>query len=118
VGHKRRRESQEKNGGTPVTVREISITALNFDSMKPEQVFEWLELFGFNRYPLEYYIPSQKISDPRYAHRFNPLGKREIKGCMTPAMIVPYYYYGETMFIIRKSEYDRIKEQFLKAVKP
>ena len=99
-----------------MTVRDISITAIDFTQMKPENVFEWLELFGFNRYPLEYYLEPQKITDPRYAHRFNPLGKREIKGDMTPMMIVPYYYYGETMFIIRQSEYDRIKEVFLKAM--
>ena len=101
-----------------MTVREISITALNFDSMKPEQVFEWLELFGFYRYPIEYHLEPQKVTDQRYAHRFNPLGKREIKGDMYPMMIVPWYYLNETMFIIRESEYDRIKEQFLKAVKP
>lgn len=94
-------------------IKEVSVTAIDYNNLKPEDVFKWLELFGFHRYPIEYHLESQKVTDQRYAHRFNPLGKREIKGGTCPMMIVPWYDVNETMFIIRESEYDRIKKAFL-----
>ena len=97
-------------------IKEISVTAIDFNNLNPEDVFKWLELFGFYRYPIEYHIESQKVTDKRYAHRFNPLGKREIKGGLSPMMIVPFYDVNETMFIIRKEQYEKIKEYFLKSL--
>ena len=96
-----------------MSVREISVTAIDFDRMKPEEVFKWLELFGFNRYVEKNWIVPSKSVDPRMPEGHvstTPEG-------LFHSMIVPFYYYGETMFIIRQSEYDRIKETFLKAMK-
>jgi len=80
--------------------------------LKPEDVFKWLEQFGFLRYVEKNYIIPSKSIDPRYPPDYI---SESPEGLYT-SMIVPEYNYNETMFIIRKSEFDRIKKSFEQSI--
>ena len=95
-----------------MSIKEVSITAIDYNQLKPEDVFKWLEQFSFKRYVEKNYIIPSKSIDPRYP-----------EGCvgdspegLYTSMIVPYYLYDKTLIIISEDEYDRIKQAFLKAV--
>jgi len=91
-----------------MNIKEVSITAIDFNQLKPEDVFKWLEQFGFLRYVEKNYIIPSKSIDPRYPPDYvsdSPEG-------LYTSMIVPQSDYNQTMFIIRKYDFDRIKESF------
>ena len=48
-----------------MTIKEVTVTEINFDKMTPSEVFNWLEQFGFWRYVSEQYIIPNKSVDPR-----------------------------------------------------
>ena len=88
-------------------VKEVSITKVDFDSLKAEDVFKWLEQFGFHRYGVRHHIDPSKSDDPRYPSERDesPIGWYTHLG-------IPSQYYNETMFIIRKSDFERIKKAY------
>lgn len=89
-------------------ISEITIIPIDFNNLKPEDVFKWLEEFGLHRYGQRYYVDPKKRDDPRYPAEKDgsPIGWYTHLG-------VPQQYYDETMFIIKKSDFERIKEAFL-----
>ena len=88
-------------------MEEISIIPIDFNNLKPEDVFKWLEEFGFHRYGVRHIIDPKKSDDPRYPSEYDnsPVGWYTHLG-------IPQQYYDETMFIIKKSDFERIKEAF------
>ena len=88
-------------------VKEVSITTINYRHLKPEDVFKWLEQFGFLRYGCNYNVDPSKRDDPRYpAERDqSPVGWYTHLG-------IPGQYYNRTMFIIDKEQFDTIKQAF------
>lgn len=95
-----------------MSIKSMEITALDFNKIDEANVFDWLELFGFTRYVEQNYIIPSKSIDPRMPE--NHISNTP-EGLFT-SMIVPYYYYNDTMFIIKKEEFDKIKEAFLRVV--
>jgi len=91
-----------------MSIKEASITVLDYSKVTSKTLRKWLEKLGFNRYPIQYRLEDQTVKDPRYAHKYNPDGKRDIKGCEPTMMIVPYYHFGETMYLIRQSTLDKL----------
>lgn len=89
-------------------VTEISIIPINFNNLKPEDVFKWLEEFGFHRYGVRHHIDPSKSDDPRYPREYvtSPAG-------LYTSVIIPKQYYDEDIFIIRNSEFEEIKTAFL-----
>lgn len=88
-------------------VKEVKLIAIDFDTMKPEDVFTWLEQFGFYRYGEKIFIDPKKSDDPRY-----PSENDNSPIDWYTFLQVPSQYYDETMFIIRKSDFERIKMAF------
>lgn len=88
-------------------VKEVSITTINYRHLKPEDVFKWLEKFGFLRYGCRHYIDPSERDDPRYpAERDeSPVGWYTYLG-------IPSQHYDRTMFIIDKEQFDNIKQAF------
>lgn len=88
-------------------MEEITIIPIDFNNLKPEDVFKWLEEFGFHRYGVRNYIDPSKSEDSRYPREYDnsPAG-------LYTSVIIPQQYYDETMFIIKKSDFERIKEAF------
>ncbi len=98
-------------------ITEVSVVAIDFNQMKPEDVFKWLKEFGYHRYPIVYRLEDQTVKDPRYVHERNLNGEREVKGMDATMMIVPSYYFNKTMFLIDQETLDKIKKAFEHAIK-
>ena len=86
----------------------VSIQAIDFKQMKPEDVFKWLELFSFKRYGEKYYIDPKKRVDPRY-----PVEIDESPPDWYTHLAVPSHYFNRNCIIIDEEQYNRIKENFI-----
>ena len=87
-------------------IKEASLTKIDFNNLKPEDVFSWLEQFGFWRYVSEQYIIPNKSVDPRL-----------IKPDESPAglylgIIVPQFNLHEAVFVIRSDLFHKIKNAY------
>jgi len=85
----------------------ISITSLDYNEIKPENIFAWLELFAFKRYGENIYTNPKEVDDPRY----------DVKNDNSPIdwytyAQLPSQYYGKTVLIIDLEQYEKIKEKF------
>ncbi len=90
----------------------ISIIKIDFNTLKPEDVFEWLEQFGFKRYGVRYYVDPSKRDDPRYPAELDesPVG-------FYTKLSVTDNCYDKTMFIIDVDTFKKIKNSFEKHFK-
>ena len=88
---------------------EVKIQAIDFDNLKPEDVFNWLELFTFKRYGERYHVDPSKRDDPRY-----PAERDESPIDWYTHLAVPSRCYDKTMVIIDEEMYEKIKAAFLK----
>lgn len=85
---------------------EAQIIAIDFNKFKPEDLFRWLEQFGFWRYVSEQYITPEKSVDPRLIEPDqSPEG-------LYPGVIVPTYNLHEAVFVIRRDLYWKIKDAY------
>ena len=92
-----------------MTKKEVTIQAIDFNNLKPKDVFKWLEQFGFHRYGVRYHVDPSKRDDPRY-----PAEQDESPIGWYTHLTVPRQYYDENVFIIRESDFERIKEAFIR----
>ena len=84
----------------------ISIESVDFNNLKPEDVFEWIMKFGSKRYVAKQYIIPSKGEDPRLIYPDDsPKG-------LYPTVIVPDYNLGKTLFIIPVDQLDKIRAIF------
>ena len=88
-------------------VKEVTVTAINYRHLKPEDIFKWLEKFGFLRYGERYNVDPSKRDDPRY-----PAERDESPPGWYTHLSIPSQYYDRTMFIIDKKQFDRLKEAY------
>ena len=93
-------------------VNEISITAIKFSDIKPEDVFVWLEEFAFKRYGVRYYIDPSKRDDPRY-----PAERDKSSIDWYTHLAIPSQHYNRTMIIIDEELFNKIKQAFSKSIK-
>ncbi len=89
-----------------MSIKSVSVEAINFNNLKPEDVFKWLEKFGFKRRVTKKYIIPSKGEDPKLIW---PDGSPE---GLYPSVIVPKFNLGKTLFIIPMEQLDRIREVF------
>lgn len=89
-----------------MTIKEMSITTIDFDEMSPSDVFKWLEQFGFWRYVSEQYIIPKKSVDPRL------IKPDESPEGLYSGIIVPEFNLNESVFVIRRDLFYKIKEAF------
>lgn len=89
-------------------VKEVSITAINFKNLKPEDVFKWLEMFSFNRYGERHFIDPKKGDDPRY-----PSERDGSPPDWYTFLQVTSNCYDRDMIIIDEETYEKIKKAFL-----
>jgi len=89
-----------------MVIKEVSITAIDFNNLKSEDVFEWLEQWGFKRFVAEEYIIPSKGVDPRLKYPDN-----SPEGLYT-AVIVPNYHKGKFIWIIDFEMFEKIKSYF------
>ena len=90
---------------------EVSITAIDFNEMKPEDVFKWIEQFSFTRHVLNHWMDYKK-SEKFVEWMEDPT----IEPGLCPSVIVPYYYHRKNIVILTEEMYDKIKTAFLRAV--
>jgi len=101
-------------------VTKVSVTALDYSKINVDTLEEWLKLLGFSRRVERIYMNFSKSDDPRTEeHRqelrdhgfepdpYTPAGR-------FPGVIVPYYYMGEVLFLIRESELKKILDALKK----
>jgi len=86
---------------------EITVTAVDYRNMKPEDVFEWLELFLFRRYACKYHVDPKKRDDPRY-----PAEQDESPIGWYTHINVPSRFYGKNVVIMDEELYEKIKHRF------
>ena len=94
----------------PIEVKEVTIQCINFNEMKPEDVFTWLEQFSFKRRVLNKWIDhkkSEKFKDWMEDPTTEP--------GLSPAVIIPYYHHRKVIIIIEEEMYEKIKAAFRKA---
>ena len=89
-----------------MAIKSVSVEAIDFNNLKPEDLFKWLEKFGFKRYVSKKYIIPSKGEDPRLIW---PDGSPE---GLYSSVIIPEYNLGKTLFIIPMEQFDRIHEVF------
>ena len=97
-----------------MSVQKVSITALDYSKISVDTLEEWFNLLGFPRRVSQYYIDFSKSNDPEMErhrkalkdHGFEPLPYTPAG--TFPAVIVPTYYIGEVLFLIRESELNSI----------
>jgi len=85
---------------------EAQITAIDFNNLKPEDLFQWFEQLGFWRYVSEQYIIPEKSVDPRL------IKPDESPEGLYPGIIVPTYNLHESVFVIRRDIFHKIKDAF------
>jgi len=93
-------------------IKELSVTAIDFNELKPEDVFKWLELFSFKRYGVRHKLDPKKTDDPRY-----PSERDESPIGWYTSLDVPSQYYDRTCIIIDEEHYNRIKKTFQTVLK-
>jgi len=89
-----------------MVIKEVSITAIDFNNLKSEDVFVWLEKFGFKRFVAEEYIIPSKGVDPRL------IWPDESPEGLYPSIIVPEYHKGKFLWIIDYEMFEKIKSYF------
>ena len=87
-------------------VKEVSITAIDFNNLKPEDVFKWLDQWGFKRFVAQEYIIPSKSVDPRL------IWPNESPEGLYHAIIVPDYHKGKFLWMIDLEMFEKIKSYF------
>ena len=89
-------------------IKEASITKIDFNTLKPEDVFKWLELFGFKRYIYPHWIDPARSKNDQYPEDHvseSPEG-------LYHACIVPNYHNGKFLWMIDEDTFEKIKRTF------
>ena len=89
-----------------MSIESISVEKIDFNDLKPEDVFKWLMKLGFKRYVTKQYIIPSKGEDPRL------IWPDESPEGLYTSVVVPEYNLGKTLFIIPMEQLDRIREVF------
>ena len=89
-----------------MAIKSVSVEAIDFNNLKPEDLFKWLEKFGFKRYVSKKYIIPSKGEDPRL------IWPDESPEGLYSSVIIPEYNLGKTLFIIPMDQLDKIREAF------
>jgi len=90
-------------------IKEVKITRIDFNQMKPEDVFTWLEQFSFKRHVLNKWIDikkSEKFLEWMEDSTLDPQ--------LFSAVIVPDFHHRKNLVIIEEEMYEKIKSAFLK----
>ena len=89
-----------------MAIKSVSVEAIDFNNLKPEDVFKWLEKFGFKRRVSKKYIIPSKGENPQL------IWPDESPEGLYTSVIVPEFNLGKTLFIISMDQLDRIREAF------
>lgn len=90
-------------------IKEVTIQCINFNDMKPEDVFKWIEQFSFKRHVLNHWI------DPKKSEKFTEwMEDSTLPAQLFPAVIIPEYHHRKNIVILEESMYEKIKGAFLK----
>ena len=90
-----------------IEIKEISITAVDFNQMKPEDVFKWLERLSFKRRVLNHWIDTKKSEKFVEWMEDSTLEPR-----LYTSVIIPDYHHRKVIIIIEEEYYNKIKELF------
>lgn len=97
-----------------MSIKSISVTALDYGKITVDTLEDWLHLLGFPRRVSQHYIDFSRGEDPEMErhrqalrdHGLEPL-PYESAG-LFPAVIVPQHHMGEVLYLIRESELKKI----------
>lgn len=90
-------------------IKSVSFGIVDFNLLKPEKVFEWLEEFGFKRYACQYYVKPSERRDKRYPAEQD----KSPEGWYTHIGVPQNYFDNDkTLFIIDAEMLNKIKKVF------
>lgn len=91
-----------------MAIKELSITKIDFKELKSEDVFKWLELFGFKRYIHPHWIdPARSKNDQYPEDHISESPERLYTAC-----IVPQHHKGKFLWMIDSETFEKIKTVF------
>lgn len=97
-------------------VKKVTVQALNYNQMNPEDIFKWIEQFSFKRRVLNHWM------DPGKSEKYVEwMEDNKTPAQLFPGMIVPTHHHREVMVLIEERMYEKLKAAFkenIRKVKP